>query len=189
MPMPTNPPCMGSCPDPPPEISPTFPWTVASARTTTCGSNCTLTRSGWAASTPRSSSRTTSSALLMSFFMFLLSPPNFSEPLRPELPLPAHVRRPGICAGGAEEPADDGTDHRDPAVAPVRVALAGDRQDEVHDARTEVSSRVDGVPRGAAERHADHDHEQRDPERTDLRSAGERDDAEHQHERADDLGD
>src|SRR3990170_5131506 len=108
------------------------------------------------------------------------------EPLPPLSDLLEEER---VAGEAADYSADDRADHRDPAVAPVRVALAGDRQDEVHDARTEVSSRVDGVPRGAAERHADHDHEQRDPERTDLRSAGERDDAEHQHERADDLGD
>jgi hypothetical protein len=33
MPGPTNPPCMGSCPEPPPEMIPTLPATGASART------------------------------------------------------------------------------------------------------------------------------------------------------------
>ena len=38
IPMPTNPPCIGSCPDPPPETTPTFPCTGASFRNTTAGS-------------------------------------------------------------------------------------------------------------------------------------------------------
>jgi hypothetical protein len=37
MPAPTNPPCIGSWPEPPPETSPTFPWTGASARTMKLG--------------------------------------------------------------------------------------------------------------------------------------------------------
>ena len=32
IPRPTNPPCRGSCPDPPPEMTPTFPWMGASPR-------------------------------------------------------------------------------------------------------------------------------------------------------------
>ncbi len=32
IPRPTNPPCIGSWPEPPPEITATFPWTGASAR-------------------------------------------------------------------------------------------------------------------------------------------------------------
>jgi hypothetical protein len=38
MPRPTNPPCIGSWPEPPPEMIPTLPWTGASARITMAGS-------------------------------------------------------------------------------------------------------------------------------------------------------
>ena len=69
MPMPTKPPCMGSWPDPPPEMIPTLPWTGASARTMTGGSKVTRTRSPCAAAIPSRASRRTSSGALMSFFM------------------------------------------------------------------------------------------------------------------------
>jgi hypothetical protein len=38
IPRPTNPPCIGSCPDPPPDTRATFPCLGASARYTTIGS-------------------------------------------------------------------------------------------------------------------------------------------------------
>src|SRR6266540_1714984 len=68
MPRPTSPPCMGSCPDPPPDTSPTFPDTGASARYTTMFSTSTR-RLGWAAAMPRRASVTMSSGALMSFFI------------------------------------------------------------------------------------------------------------------------
>lgn len=68
IPGPTNPPCSGSCPEPPPETSPTFPGTGASRRTITRFSTSTIS-SGWAAAMPRSASATTVSATLMSIFM------------------------------------------------------------------------------------------------------------------------
>src|SRR4051794_10298093 len=68
MPGPTNPPCNGSCPDPPPEISPTLPCTGASPRKTTRFSWSTRS-SGWAAAMPRRASATTSAGSLMSFFI------------------------------------------------------------------------------------------------------------------------
>ena len=38
IPMPTKPPCIGSCPEPPPDRTPTFPETGESARTMYAGS-------------------------------------------------------------------------------------------------------------------------------------------------------
>ena len=32
IPWPTNPPCIGSCPEPPPETSATLPWALGAAR-------------------------------------------------------------------------------------------------------------------------------------------------------------
>src|SRR5919197_4566632 len=127
MPTPTNPPCMGSWPDPPPETMPTLPWTGASARTMYGGSKLTRTRSACAAAVPSRASRRTSSGALMSFFMS------------------ARLARPRqvvdeAADGAAEQRADDG----DPRVAPVRRALARDRNDRVHDARPEGAGRVDG---------------------------------------------
>src|ERR1700675_2858438 len=69
MPMPTNPPCIGSCPEPPPDTSATLPLTGASLRTMVYGSYVTLIRSEWAASMPSSASRTTFAGSLMSFFI------------------------------------------------------------------------------------------------------------------------
>ena len=59
----------------------------------------------------------------------------------------------------------------------------------------EVAGRVDRVPGRAAERHADGEDEERDGQGAEGREAGggavgaEREDHEHQHEGADDLGD
>ena len=52
MPVPTNPACIGSWPEPPPEISATLPERVAAARVTKVGIGCTRTRSAWAAPKP-----------------------------------------------------------------------------------------------------------------------------------------
>src|SRR4051795_2103466 len=68
MPIPTNPPCIGSCPEPPPDTRPTLPCTGASPRKTTRFSWSTRS-SGWAAAMPRRASATTSAGSLMSFFI------------------------------------------------------------------------------------------------------------------------
>src|SRR5438093_2570164 len=69
MPRPTKPPCIGSCPDPPPETSPTLPAIGASLRTTIWLSKSTLRRSSCAAARPASDSLTTSSGALTNFFI------------------------------------------------------------------------------------------------------------------------
>src|SRR3954465_6387664 len=68
IPGPTKPPCIGSCPEPPPDTSPTLPCTGASPRKTTRFSWSTRS-SGCAAAMPRSASATTSAGSLMSFFI------------------------------------------------------------------------------------------------------------------------
>src|SRR5688500_3900763 len=151
MPRPTNPPCIGSCPEPPPEMTPTLPWRGASARTTTFGS-MTRRRSPCAATMPASASSTTASGALMSFFIALRHQP---------------VREQCLVSKTAEHAADEGPDHRDPRIAPVRVALPGDREHRVRDARSEIAGRVDRVPGGAAEREADADDQEADDERRD----------------------
>ena len=60
-----------------------------------------------------------------------------------------------------EGAADQRADHRDPGVAPVGAALVGQRQQGVHDARTEVAGRVDRVAGRAAERETDADDDER----------------------------
>src|SRR5579875_161973 len=107
MPMPTKPPCFGSCPDPPPDTRPTLPWTGASARTMTFGSVITRSRSGCAAATPCSASLTTSAGSLISFF--IVGPP-------PGLCMSFRLVRPGRRATG-------------PAPGAVAVARAGSRSD------------------------------------------------------------
>src|SRR5437899_6078736 len=67
IPYPTNPPCKGSCPEPPPDTSPTLPGVGPSALVITLFSTST-TSDGWAAAMPSSASVTTLSGLLMSFF-------------------------------------------------------------------------------------------------------------------------
>src|SRR5712691_1021073 len=68
MPAPTKPPCIGSCPAPPPEMIATLP-VGASLRTTIWFSKSTRTRSGCAAARPASDSLTTSAGSLMNFFI------------------------------------------------------------------------------------------------------------------------
>ncbi|CAM5692545.1 hypothetical protein STENM223S_01823 [Streptomyces tendae] len=65
IPGPTNPPCSGSCPEPPPDTRATCPATGASRRAITLFSTSTVS-SGWAAAIPRSASATTVSGTLMS---------------------------------------------------------------------------------------------------------------------------
>ena len=97
--------------------------------------------------------------------------------------------------------ADERADDRHPGVAPLRAALALDRQDpRVGDARAEVAGGIDGITGGAAERVSDHQHDERDAGIAQRRvaegghtvhgraRARALQDPEHQHERADDLG-
>src|SRR6185312_3047628 len=67
MPLPTNPPCRGSWPDPPPDTRPTLPDTGASARITSWFSMSTRTRPACAVAMPASASGTTVSGSLMNF--------------------------------------------------------------------------------------------------------------------------
>src|SRR3954453_6183506 len=141
IPGPTKPPCMGSCPEPPPDTIPTFPSTGASARTTNGGSYETRRRSPYASSTPSSDSRMTASGALISFFIAMTG-------LREE-----RLEREGAQCAAHERP-----DHRDPRIAPIRWALARDWQDRVDDSRPEISRRVDRVSRRSSERQANREH-------------------------------
>src|ERR1700694_4655723 len=67
MPSPTNPPCRGSWPLPPPETSPTLPLRGASLRMITFGSYSTRIRSECAAAIPAMASLTSLSGVLISF--------------------------------------------------------------------------------------------------------------------------
>src|SRR5438874_3169744 len=67
MPSPTNPPCIGSCPLPPPATSPTLPFLGASLRMITFGSYSTRIRSACAAAIPAMASLTSVSGVLISF--------------------------------------------------------------------------------------------------------------------------
>src|SRR4051794_39257298 len=73
MPGPTNPPCSGSCPEPPPDTNPTLPATGASLRTMIFASASWRTRSGWAAASPATDSSTTASGSLTSFFSVVVA--------------------------------------------------------------------------------------------------------------------
>src|SRR5438093_11095168 len=119
----------------------------------------TRTRSGWAAAIPSSSSRTTSAGSLISFFI--------APPLRRSRRYSGMASQSKRALGheGADDAADHRTRDRDPRVPPVRIALARDRQDEVHDARAEISRRVDRVSGRAAQRQADPEDEQGHEER------------------------
>src|SRR5215212_2997592 len=169
---------MGSCPEPPPDTTPTFPSTGASARTTNGGSYETRTRSPYASSTPSSDSRRTASGALMSFFIAMVG-----------------LREERLERERAQRAAHERPDHRNPRVAPIGRALARDRQDRVDDPRPEISRGIDRVPGRSAQRQADREHEQPDDERgerthrmsPDVRA--ERQDHEHEHEGADDLRD
>src|SRR6201987_6161824 len=68
MPLPTNPPWSGSCPEPPPETSAPLPGTGASLRRTSWFSASMRTRSACASPRPVSDSLTTSAGSLMNFF-------------------------------------------------------------------------------------------------------------------------
>src|SRR5450759_1677863 len=79
-------------------------------------------------------------------------------------------------------------DHRDPRVLPVAAALAGDRQDGMHDPRPKVAGGVDRVPGRTSEREADHDDKQGNGQRAERRHVlTEAEDHEDQDERPDDL--
>src|SRR3954452_5125254 len=97
----------------------TLPCTGASGRTMTGGSKITRTRSAWATAMPSSSSCSTVSGLLMSFFI---------------APAVVSAWVEDIECHRSEDSADDRPDDGDPRVAPVRWALARDGQDRVGDA-------------------------------------------------------
>src|SRR3954447_18215274 len=108
-------------------------------------------RSPCAASMPSSASLTTASGALMSFFIVWCST---------AMGKPFSAGEEEVEGQRAEDAADDRADHRDPGVAPVGIALAGDRQDGVHDARPEVAGRVDRVARWSAQREPDGEHQE-----------------------------
>src|SRR5436190_15872634 len=107
---------------------------------------------------------------------------------------------------GAGDAADDRSDDGNPAVRPVRRSLPRDRKNRMHEARAEIAGGIEGVTGRAAERKADAEDEHADEQRLQaaaeyerqvdvarlgqgLRVRGDRQDAEHQDRRADDLGD
>src|SRR5215203_2617860 len=117
-------------------------------------------------------------------------------PLVPSLPEQKHERR------GAENAADNGGDDGDPGVSPVVSAFARYGQHGVGDAWSEVARRVDGVARGTPEGEPDAEDQQANQERREPRGEeggqvaahdpgvrADAEDAEEQHEGADDLGD
>src|SRR6266849_610059 len=73
MPSPTNPPCRGSCPDPPPEMRATLPFLGASLRTMIWFATSYRSRSGWAAASPFNDSFTTADGSLRNFRIWLVS--------------------------------------------------------------------------------------------------------------------
>src|SRR5512132_4534307 len=98
---------------------------------------------------PWSASVTTSSGLLISFF---ISPPNKPSDGTKHFEVARARCEERLVGQSAEAPADDGAYDGNPRVTPIRVPLAGDRQDRVDDPRSEVAGRVDCVPGGASER-------------------------------------
>src|SRR6516165_10354059 len=131
IPGPTKPPCIGSWPEPPPDMSPTLPCTGASMRTMTAGSYMTRTRSPCAASTPWRASCRTPSGALMSFFI--------------AIDLDRGAAEDGVEEDRAKRAADQRAEDGHPGVRPIRPALARDRQDRVHDPRPQVTRRVDRI--------------------------------------------
>ena len=67
----------------------------------------------------------------------------------------AMVQQQRCRASAPSDAADDRADDGHPRVAPVRAALAGDRQHAVRDARAEVARGIDGVAGRSAQRQAD----------------------------------
>src|SRR3989475_8049021 len=63
-----------------------------------------------------------------------------------------------------DQAADDRSGHRYPSVAPVRIALARDRQEGMSDSRTQVTRRVDRVAGRPTQRQPDGPHEDADQE-------------------------
>ena len=74
----------------------------------------------------------------------------------------------------AGEAADDRGNDGDPAVLPVRRPLAGNRQDGVGDARTEIARRIERIPRRPAERESDAEDEDADEQRLQAAAEDER---------------
>src|SRR5439155_25773365 len=90
--------------------------------------------------------------------------------------------------------ADQWSDHRNPGVTPIRVALSRNREKEVRDARPKIASRVDRVTRCPTERETDDQDQQGNRQRaegrqTGLAVIGEREDHEDQDERPEYLAD
>src|SRR6266536_140832 len=189
IPSPTKPPCIGSCPEPPPETRPTLPCTGASARTITFGSYWTRKRSAWAAAMPCRASVTTSSGLLISFFTFppLLSSLSFAR-LRQVLhglALDLDVGGRRLTAGHQplvdEEVVNQRAYHRphnwsddwEPPV-PVDVAVVPRQRHSVpagepgEEPRPEIAGRVDRVTRIRAEGYSDPGDDQADEPRTQV---------------------
>src|SRR6266566_5017047 len=87
---------------------------------------------------------------------------------------------------------------RYPSVAPVRIALARDRQEGMSDSRTQVTRRIDRVAGRPAQRQPDGPHEEADQEwaeprvpavyRVEILRRQDGQHTQHQHEGANDLG-
>src|SRR3981081_3136245 len=80
MPMPTKPPCIGSCPEPPPEISDTLPCLGANLLTRIWFSGAYRSRSLWAAASPARDSGTRFSGSLRNFLIFDITVAIYSSP-------------------------------------------------------------------------------------------------------------
>src|SRR6478735_454124 len=78
IPRPTNPPCMGSWPAPPPETMATLPCLGASARTTICAARSTRRMSPWATASPARDSGTAFSGSFSSLRMDIWAPPRWN---------------------------------------------------------------------------------------------------------------
>src|SRR6266480_6597868 len=110
MPYPTNPPCSGSWPEPPPDTRPTLPGRGPPARVITLFSTSTDS-DGCAAATPASASVTTVSGLLISFFMTLL--PWLSGPglLGYSIGIGREAGHGGVGAHAADEDPGEAAEH------------------------------------------------------------------------------
>src|SRR5213595_317388 len=105
---------------------------------------------------------------------------------------------PGLVHERRDQAADNRSGHRYPRIAPVRIALARDRQQRMSDSRTQVTRRVDRVTGRPAQRQPDGPHEDADQEwaesriptvhRVEILRREDGQYTQHQHEGADDLG-
>src|SRR5213596_2159589 len=76
---------------------------------------------------------------------------------------------PGLVHERRDQAADDRSGHRYPRIAPVRFALARDRQQRMSDSRTQVTRRIDRVAGRPTQRQPDGPHEDADQERAESR--------------------